>query len=431
MYILFFVLLLIYIKKKRIDVTSKRILYTYLIYWSIAICGADFQILGIYKPSTFSMVLQIISILSFVVGFLSVKIVPSASISWEETTLNLSFEKLIKNKIFVALAIFSFVYISYMFSKYFAQIAIYSMAEVRDDFFEGELLGPRYGVINMYFLQNFVYVLCVILGYFMAYKRNILIFPLLIIIFLYSSLGGGRFGFIRCFSISLFVAFFLNTQFFVKNKFLKVFSIFAILLSIFFLLVFVTSARVSGEISFSFESIKMGIEKTFEHILKYTSGAVVAFDYAIKDDYIGKIGGLKLGSLTFSGLESLLQTLFSKIGIAWHDGLTPFANIKQDNIISIGDSSTWNALYTWNLWFWCDFGILGIVFFPYLIAKIYRKIIGRLYNEQSLSMLILACIMFMIVLLSVPDLQVISRVGTFLFMIILYINKNKSIYLTK
>ena len=64
---------------------------------------------------------------------------------------------------------------------------------------------------------------------------------------------------------------------------------------------------------------------------------------------------------------------------------------KQKNMISISsDRNSYNALYTAVLFFYLDFGILGVIFLPFFFGMVFRYLIKLVYLKNNVAILSLA-----------------------------------------
>ena len=120
-----------------------------------------------------------------------------------------------------------------------------------------------------------------------------------------------------------------------------------------------------------------------------------------------------------SSVEAFAYTLFNKLGIPFDKELNNLVEIKQNTPIDIGSGFSWNALYTVVLYFYLDFGIIGIIILPLLFGLLLKLLINKMYNKKSLSLLMLVYFYFQIIFFSVFDYG-FTNAFDFIFVIILY-----------
>ena len=122
---------------------------------------------------------------------------------------------------------------------------------------------------------------------------------------------------------------------------------------------------------------------------------------------------------------------FSRLGFRIPQPLDKFVLIKQGDFIEIGDDyRSWNALYTANVFFYLDFGIVGVIVLPFFFGVLFRTLIGRLYKYRNLQFVIIVNYLFFVVVCSVMDFGFTSGYVLLLF-IILYIWGRKTPVLTQ
>ena len=248
-------------------------------------------------------------------------------------------------------------------------------------------------------------------------KKNWLILIQGAFLFGYASLGGGRFGYVRIGVGLLFVGFclYLNK----RNKVKRFRQLLFLLISMVFLIGLITTMRLNVN-TVGNDGFNNAVEATTRQVLSYSVGPISAFDYAIENDYMNRIGGLKYGRLTLSGPELFIYIILNKIGINYEKALDKLVIIKQDDTIDIGDNTWWNALYTSLLYYYLDFGWVGIVLFPFIFGVLSRSCIKRLLNTNSLCYYIILTYIVHELLRSITDYTFVD-VFTFILMVTLYV----------
>lgn len=427
-FIILFVVNVIYVcgfRKQIQDRPSKLMLDAYVGYWTIAIILSIIRIGGLYEVGDYTYFIIIISLFSFIVGFCFVSIPVSLSndvVLWNQTTFNI--ERIIKNKMFLIILGCVCIYVYKTLIVFFnAVLFSQSLGEVRTEFYSGELYGSVFNQVNAFVLTPFSIISTPIFAYLIFFKRNWVCCLLGFFLFGYESLGGGRIGYIRIFIAIIFVlCILLNTQQIYKKKFHRFISVTGI--SLFALLALLTTLRTVGYKDSADSGIKESINGLIEHICSYTAGPIVAFDYSLNHDYEGQIGGLKYGQLTFSAPIGAINLFTSRLGFTFPMALHDLVEIKQNKQIQVSEKITYfNALYTSNLFFYYDLGVLGVILFPFLLGFTIRKLIKRMYiKKAALNMIIIVSWCFYVMLFSVMDYKLVNPYVILTLFILYYFN---------
>ncbi len=301
--------------------------------------------------------------------------------------------------------------------KYIAELAIVnSLGDLREDFFYNNFYGDWFNYLNILFLNPTQILLLGLTAYCTFKYRKPIVLIMLSYILIYSTLGGGRFDYGTIFiSILFFSTAFSKLNF---RKILANVSFCVVMLCVFSI---ITNMRGTGEGEGVQELIENGAEATQKHIIGYSCGAVVAFDYAVENDYATKIGGYKYGGLTLSGFINLINIVTRRFGVDIGEPIQDLVPYKQENHISTGINSTHNALYTAVLYPYLDFGILGVIIIPFLLGLFVRSAIGKLYKYKSIFLMILVNQCYIMAIYSIFDFRGIASPSTVVLMLVLYL----------
>lgn len=424
MHQLFFLIVLIllytiFIRKKIIDRFSRIVLDIFSFYWFLALFLSIVRIGDLIEVSDYTYFLMYISIVSFIFGYSRI------SVSYANSSINNEFfeskvNRIIKNKLFLGLLVFTCIYVYFTLIKFFNAIAYYgTLSNVRTDFFSGELYGPVFEQINAFILLPFSVISTPIFAYLLFYNRNLICILLGFFLFGYESLGGGRLGYIRIVLAVIFVLYILLDSYHTsRRRFLKFISVFA--LSIVMLLSVVTTLRL-GNTDSKFD-VKSSLSELADHLASYTASPIAAFDYSLKHHYIKRFGGYKKGNLTFSGFISLANLFTSRIGLNFPLELQHIVQTKQEDQIAIDNkhSTNYNALYTANFYFYYDLGLLGVVLFPFFFGVLFRHLILKLFQKNSYCLIAIVTCCFYPLIASVMDFFLVDPY-LLLILIVLYV----------
>lgn len=410
--VLVFVVLFWAVKKnRRMDYISKRVLLFYVLLWGVVLSLAPLGLFNLYPPHTFSLVLLVLHVVMFVVGMGWSKksiLVGNNDFSVRETTT--MFERITTSPIFTVLLIIStIVSVAFFMTMRSAFDMTENLGDVREDFYSGTLYGNGFGFLNNFILLPMETICLPIMGYKLFQRRDWRFFLMAVFLFAHASLSGGRFGYLRIMAAIFFMGFCIMNE---KHTIFKRVRLMIVLAVLFFLLVGVITSLRSGEKGLSSDT-------TIEALYKYSVAPVSAFDYSINNHfvYIEKTGGYKYGGITGASAINLLYSVLSKVGIEIHQPIEDIAQIKQNNLIPVGEESpTWNALYTSVFCYYQDGGIIGVVIIPLLLGFIMRWLIGRLCALRTWAMMVIVCFFFHTMFRSICDFNFVT--GPSLLMII-------------
>lgn len=377
------------------DSVSKRFLVPYASIWFLALALSAIGVLDIRIPQYSTVIILIAHLFAFLFGFKKKKVCCQNHSSFNES-LQVSIEKLIANKAFLVILFACLLYVLSMLAIYYQTVLVMqSLADVRTEYYNDDLYGPLYGMMNIFILTPLDYVLFPIFGYMCVKKRNWLWGVIMAYLLIHSSLSGGRLGYIRMLLGVLFFVYTLSNK-----KSIKQYKILLLVIIVTYGLIVITSAGRLGSIGFDSASLKEGQLIANRHMTSYSSGPIAAFDYALEHNFENQVGGFKHGGLTFTAFEGLLYTIAGRFGIRYERPIEPVVNFLQDSPIDIG-SGQWNALYTSCIYYYLDFGIIGVIIIPFFIGILFRYVIQKFYNENNVYAFILLGYVFLKLMFSI------------------------------
>ena len=385
----FIVLVIRLFRSKRYDSLSKRIIIIYSILWGTVIYISSFGFLDFNPPSNEVLLMMAVHVLAFIIGF---SIVPISTLEVRQfsiDTLDRKLDQLTSNKFFIIITCILSAYIVSLVVKFFSLIALMDVADLRTDFYESNIYGTLFSIINGPILSPFNLLLIPVFSWMFFRKRNLLTLIQGIYLFGYASLGGGRFGFVRIGIGLLFVGFCIYLD--KSNKIRRIRQLVFLTLAIVAIIGLMTTLRLDVDVNGK-GGFNTAVESTSQQVLSYAVGPISAFDYAITNDYVDRIGGFKYGGLTLSAPELFIYIILNKTGIKYGKAIDDLVVIKQDEYISIGDGVWWNALYTSVLFYYLDLGWIGIIVFPFIFGLISRFLIKKMYKTSSMCCFIIIAI---------------------------------------
>ncbi len=397
--LILFLLLIFRIKgSSSIDQISKRILLIYVIVWGLTICCSSLDVFDLHTPSLKLRCFLVGHVIAFVLGYKLVKINQQAINKFSFETLNHKLDKLTDSLLFRVISAVLAAYILSLVVVFFRTLALLSLSEMRNDFYEEGLYGNLFSMINGPILSVFNCIALPVFAWMLLYKRNIFTIVLGTYLVGYASLGGGRFGYLIIIIETIFVALcvFLTNE----NRAQRLKQV-AIVGGIMLALITSVTALRYGLSTNSKDTAHDAIEETAKSLYYYSVGPLSALDYAIENHYESRINGYQYGGLTLCSVQAFLYTFLNKVGIRYDKSdLDKMVRIKQDEYILIGTDSRWNALYSTNLYYYLDFGYFGIIIIPFFLGMLVRYTIKLMYRYNNVPFFILTAYVFNIMVLS-------------------------------
>lgn len=202
----------------------------------------------------------------------------------------------------------------------------------------------------------------------------------LIYVVLYSTIGGGRLQFMTIgyyFLGILILANLLqsakvgfNAKYVISTK-LKLLIPCAVIALV--VAMSMTTALRNGYSGLSSEAFKEGGKELGNSFCEYSVGPIVAYDLAMTDRNINK-NKLHYGAATISGFDYLLFIIFHRFGIKEYSSYHTTTTVLQNEYAKIAPDRGWNYAYTSCMYYYYDFGLIGVLFLPFIFGFICKKI---------------------------------------------------------
>lgn len=142
-------------------------------------------------------------------------------------------------------------------------------------------------------------------------------------------------------------------------------------------------------------------DENAKNLVIYNVGAYRAFDYALRNNYFLQCGGYHYGRATVGGcVEYYVTNIASRLGLGMKTVREQTMLKLQDDSIYIGKDIPFNFLYTSFMYFYFDFGFIGILLFSYLFGRFTKYSIVLYESDRSmgslafLSYMFVSCILF-------------------------------------
>lgn len=434
-FVFFLVILVVYIPlytyvvKSQIHFYSKRIIKIFMALWFVVLSLTLLHPYGLYDVSGTSYVIFLVFITSLVLGYTSKRKISHERINYKKINYKHCLDDIIESKLFLLFLVSAICILGYLMSKRAILLSSYTVAEMRGevkmDIFEGSsLLGlPYFSVIS-----PLLYVISFLLAYMALFSRRghwlQIVLCFLYVLFI-ALINGGRqeiFGVVIAI-LFLFIVKDLIIKKTLKSSIFITLSIVLVFTLIFIVLSYMTAQRADGTIKdFSYEAVVYGSNILLEHFVTYFTGPIVAFDYALQNDYLVKTGGLNWGCGTMGFIDGFLTIFLNNLGINHKVVISPLTDYIQNNWILVGPGINFNFAYTAVLFYYTDFGFIGIAVIPFLFGRIVKSVMDNFFHSGNPALLILSAYLFYVMLYTVFSwsLYAASPAFTFLYIYLLY-----------
>lgn len=389
---------LFYIAKTKVrDLFSKVVVYSFLGYWGFSLTMTSMSVFDIYPVSIKTYCYVLLAIIAFFAGLLTVKI-PRAYVERDEYSevLSLNITRLLGNYWFIALILWA-AYFCYKYSVIAMTVASFQdhaeMADQYEQIFQNNSTEQfLFGFIIMpVFHVSSVLLSFLLLNYKQMLKKYLFQFVVLIVLLIgYILISGGRVSFVIL-AMYLFVTYCCTTSYkkVLEVKFSKLLKVLAVTIFILFGISIMTNYKDAGRL-FGGTTASVSREEfgeAAELAAQYSVLPVVMFDYALEHDYDEKFG-LQFGKATLTGVDSWVEIILNRFGIKYKSSRY-IMEYFQETIVQYSATRYANYAYTGILYHYLDFGILGILFFPFIFGLCMRRIIKELYRRPSVPLFFL------------------------------------------
>lgn len=384
-----FTILIAFIGFAVYDRISKFFALSFLIYWFFSLLLSCTNLYGMYQVSDETYALLLLNVISFVIGFLCVKIIVK-----REAISNVNLVKIVNSK-FLKVGVFVGIIVVFFLIRVKQTALAYidnDYALFRKDFFE-LIFKDKPILLYIYYLYLYplyYFLSAVIANMLFSYRKWLLIIFFSLYVIPFMTLGEGRSQFLI---LGLFV---LLNYFIYNNGSIKVrhrlkYIVFSII-GVFMLYVMMANTTANRQKL----SLKEGMDNLNKSFIIYSVGSFRAFDNAITRSNTQKPIETLYGRASFCGFDYLLSSLMKRVGVEFESSREITNSYFQNTKIRIGRDTMINYSYTNAIYHYYDFGIWGIFFFPFLFGIFCRYIIKKFYSDSSLWLLALLSFIYFI-----------------------------------
>ncbi len=315
------------------------------------------------------------------------------------------FRLFFKSKFFCVLYILCFLVIIYLVATQWRLLLVQGGAgNLKLDIFE--LIFNNNSALYAFYRMivfPFFYLSCVMFLVYVLNKGNRIVTVFLFAFIVLFAFIGGKKGYFATIIEYFVVVFFLVKFKEIKwnaAKRIKYFSIAGVVIGFLFLGA-AYMASLSGGIEGSKDDLKESSMSNLNNLITYNIGPFRAFEYGLKNDYLGQSGGYSLGRNFIGGaVDYYGSAILQKVGIPIKRVQDGGMSLMQENRIYIGKDNTFNFSYTALMYFYLDFGVLGIIILPFVFGR-FCLLTLRVFNRHRtvgslclVSFLIIQCLMF-------------------------------------
>ena len=398
-----------------------------LSFWSLCLIVSTTNPYGLFPVSTYIHVLLILNVVSFTIGFLSKR---NNYNSLSNVNCDFGIDKFLSSKLYRITMIFIIVITWFLTYQQRSFVLMYNLGYLRQNFYTAMFAGkPLLAFIYVNILQPAYELSLFLLCYLIVYKRDlkhIILLALFVIPFMFIS--GGR---TRAMMLVFYFAFIVignslfnkakDTSSVLNFKIKHFFSVTIGFVCLFLLFSYTSVLRLGAE-ELDNESMSAGIEKSVTQICTYCTGSFRAFEYALEHNYVDIIDGFKFGRATFGGLESFMERIVRHLtGLQLPNVTEKTVMMLQSNevIVGTGEESEFNYAYTNALYHYFDFGAFGVVLFPFLFGRFFKRYLDFAWAYPSVYSLALVAYLFEIGIYSVFSLLTATDPASIPYIIVL------------
>ena len=383
-------------------------MYCFVSYWFISLIISCINPYDFYPIKTETYTLLILGVVSFVVGMIvqQNRNVPNDGhlLCGDIPLVERVIDKMVTNKIVISIFLIVSIYCIPMVINTVVLAAIYGGVAMTDDKMEVVFLNSSFNsLLFQYVMYPLLHIDYALIAFSIVKRKfNILSWiAFLVYLIEFMLMAGGRS--ILFVALLYIVVFYIctNTKETIKKLDVKRLLAFSALIAIVFYGVSVmnsyrsTGVLIGGES----DSDNSAFEEVTERIFTYSTLPFALFNDALEKATYDRFQ-YTCGRATFAGVDVLVNGVMKRLGVPYKTTMDIVIDV-QENYIQVGPDSFYNYAYTGLLYHYIDFGIFGIILFPFIFGFAFRKIIIYYYKRPRASGLLLIGVSFFLALHSI------------------------------
>lgn len=367
-------------------------------YWCISLIISLFNPFELYPVSVYAYFLLCLGYSSFFIGY-AFNIHGFTKVKSNDNFS--SVHLLFNNRLLKFVYLLSFGILFYLATTQWKLIVLQgALGSLKLDFFE---LVFNNNSILYFSYQTFIFPLfhfsCFLLAFLIldkcVYDKKYILF-LAAYAVIFSFVGGKRGYFLIIIEYFLIIFILLNIAF-NKAKFWNIIksSLIITIPSLFIVIGAAFMTALTGGTDMDKDRMHEASSSNAKNLIVYTVGAYRAFDYALNHDYVDKAGGYTLGRATLGGaIDYYGSGVLSRLGFPIEPVRAKTMSTLQNENLTIGNGTDFNFAYTSFMYFYYDFGVIGIVIFSFLFGLFTRGSLKGYSRNRTIGALGLICFLF-------------------------------------
>lgn len=421
-----FIIAIILIRGLIADKISRFIAYSFSIYWFLSLFISTFEPLDFFEVSNKAYGILLLGVMSFIFGLCFPKDTKKIASNSNSNILS-SIDKLLTNKaLFILLLFLTIYFLSFAKEALVASAMQGKAARATSDsdiYINNSLFLTIYTLVG-YPIFNFLLTIIpfAVFNYSKKYLLPIILSLLFIVSFFIINAGRVMFIIMLLYILIMYVIYRhgsikLSVKSVIVASILGVIAVIGISA--------ITNFRNYGTLEMDKTAFKESYQDTKERVLSYSVLPIVMFDRSLKEDYMSKFGGPLFGKATFAGPELYIGNTIKRLSPNYRTGNDIVINYIQSNFFPVSPSINANFAYTGIFFHYQDFGILGVIFLPFLFGVIFRKLILSFYKRRNIYLMALIGLMYFMMMYSIFCCYLIKPWITFYIPILLYLGYRK------
>ena len=401
---------------KKLKVANRFLLFA-LILWFICLSLSTINLYDLYEVSTSTYLLLLLDVISFFLGYCSIRAVSDKGDS------SISFDSLLQSRIYKVFLCFCTIVSVYMAVTQYNIIAAYGLGIIREDFWDIMFERQPFWLAFAYtfILQGFFFFAIPLLMYCLENRSHIFdIICLTVFLFTFSFIAGGR---VRFLYIVVGAIFYIISRYKVFRPSRVSYKLMIIFIAGAVIAATAMSTLRAGEQEVTGDNLSVGWKKNAEQAVTYNTGSFVALDRLLHSSKLDLIGGPYIFRATFGGWEEFMSKIGGKLFGKNFDHINKrTVYYFQDHTVMISNDIVFNYAYTNLIYHYIDLGVFGVFLYPFLFGLFIKVLINRMNRTNSAYLFCLLSFLFIVVSQSPFTLLIVKPFALPYILILLFLD---------